>query len=127
LLVNQFNEELKFSLVDKAVANRGIRRNGTVVEADQFVVALDYEQHISQIAADDFPNSGLAGPPGLAIHHEPGLWLHMANEADNGTESRGWRPFHTVIRCWHLAAAARWTARQLSSTSMRSPWAFHKT
>ena len=27
LLVNQYNEELKFSVVDKAVANRGIARN----------------------------------------------------------------------------------------------------
>jgi hypothetical protein len=80
LLLNQFNEELEFTLVDKAVPNRGIRRNGATVDSDQLVVTLDYEQQISQIAADDSPQSGKAGNPGLAIHHEPGLWLHMANE-----------------------------------------------
>ena len=80
LLLNQFNEELKFTLVDKAVPNRGINRSGTTVDSDQFIVALDYEQLIAQIAAEDFPQSGKAGAPGLAIHHEPGLWLHLANE-----------------------------------------------
>lgn len=86
LLVNQYNETLKFMLVDKAVANRGIKRDGPTVESDQFVVTLDYEQTIEQIAADDFPVSGKAGGPGLAIHHEPGLWLHMANEITNSID-----------------------------------------
>ena len=58
-------------------------KNGTVTTADQFVVTLDYEQTITQIAADDFPQSGLAGAVGLPIHHEPGLWLHMTNEITN--------------------------------------------
>jgi hypothetical protein len=80
LLVNQYNEELNFFLVDKGVPNRGISRNGATIDTDQFVVALDYEQVIDQIAADDFPKSDKAGNPGLAIHHEPGLWLHMTNE-----------------------------------------------
>ena len=83
LLLNQYNETLRFSLVDKAVANRGIGRvNGVSVDTDQFVVALDYEQSIQQIAAADFPVSGKAGASGLAIHHEPGLFLFMTNEAD---------------------------------------------
>ncbi len=86
LLINQYNEELKFTLVDKAVPNRGIRKNGTTVDSDQFVAALDYEQMITQIAAEDFPESGKAGAPGLAIHHEPGFWLHMANESTNGLD-----------------------------------------
>lgn len=86
LLVNQYDEELKFSLVDKGVPNRGIKRNGGTVDADQFVVTLDYEQTIEQIAADDSPQSGLAGNPGLAIHHEPGLFLHMTNETTNGID-----------------------------------------
>lgn len=87
LLVNQYNEELKFTLVDKAVPNRGIRRNeGNTEESDQLVVTLDYEQMIKQIAADDFPKSNIAGDPGLAIHHEPGLWLHMTNETTNGLD-----------------------------------------
>ncbi len=81
LLVNQYNEVLKFNLVDKAIPNRGIQRfGGTTTEADQLLVALDYEQTIKQIAADDSPVSGKAGPADLPIHHEPGLWLHMTNE-----------------------------------------------
>ena len=86
LLVNQYNEDLKFTLVDKGVPNRGIEINDGVTEADQFVVTLDYEQSIKQIAADDFPRSGLAGDPDLAIHHEPGLFLHMTNETTNGID-----------------------------------------
>ena len=82
LLLNQYNEELKFDLVDKGVPNRGIAVvNRSVVQADQFLVALDYEQIIFQIAAEDFPESGQAGGPKLPIHHEPGLWLYMLNEA----------------------------------------------
>lgn len=86
LLMNQYNEELKFSLVDKGVPNRGIRVDtvtGQTAEADQLIVTIDYEQQIKQVAADDFPQSGKAGAPGLAIHHEPGLWLHMLNERTN--------------------------------------------
>ena len=52
-------------------------------QADQFVVTLDYEQTITQIDAADFPVSGQAGGPGVAIHHEPGLWLHMVNQNTN--------------------------------------------
>jgi len=85
VLVNSFDEALKFSLVDKAIPNRGLRRSdkGTV-ESDQFLASLDYEQMITQTDSADFPESGLAGDPGLAIHHEPGLWLHMENETTNG-------------------------------------------
>lgn len=87
LLLNQYDEVLKFSLVSKAVPNRGLTKNGTtVVEADQFLVALDYEQSIVQVDAVDFPVSGLAGGPGEAIHLEPGLWLQMANEVIDGVD-----------------------------------------
>lgn len=80
LLLNQYNETLKFTTVDKGVPNRGIEKlNNQLVNSDQFVVALDYEQSIVQIAAEDFPVSGMAGPSGAAIHHEPGLFLQMAN------------------------------------------------
>lgn len=85
LLVNQYNEQLKFNLVDKAVPNRGV--NGTApgtVNSDQLLVTLDYEQSIAQIEAADFPPSGLAGAPGLAIHHEPGLFLTMSDPNDEG-------------------------------------------
>ena len=82
LLVNQYDEELKFSLVDKGVKNCGIRKGNPSVNTDQVIVALDYEQRIEQLIADDFPQSGLAGNPNTTIHHEPGLWLFMTNEAD---------------------------------------------
>lgn len=85
LLLNQYNEVLNFFLVDKAVPNRGIGAVGGVVSnTDQTVVTLDYEQGIKQIAADDFPQSGLAGGPQLAIHHEPGLFLNMLDQTDGG-------------------------------------------
>lgn len=80
LLLNQYNETLRFNLFDKGVPNRGIKTNGEAINTDQFVVTLDYEQSVVQIAAEDRPPSGLGGGPGLAIHHEPGLWLHMLNE-----------------------------------------------
>ena len=88
LLVNQFSETLVFDLVDNAVPNRGIEPSEAgvpVVEADQFLAALNYEQNIIQDAAADFPQSGEAGKfDGKPIHHEPGLWLHMANEEVEG-------------------------------------------
>lgn len=85
LLMNQYNEELDFSFVDKGVPNRGISGPGGQ-NTDQFIVTLDYQQSIEQIAADDFPESGLAGKPGLAIHHEPGLFLLMTNEVTKDLE-----------------------------------------
>lgn len=85
LLLHQYNEELDFILVDKAVPNRGIRlAPGTPANTDQFLVALDYQQRIKQVAGDDFPKSGLAGSPQDVIHHEPGLWLHMTNGITDG-------------------------------------------
>ncbi len=87
IYLNQFNEELNFTLVDKAVPNRGVRRNGASTNTDQFVVALDYEQVITQVIAEDFPVSGLAAGAKAVIHHEPGLWLHMANEVTNDVDT----------------------------------------
>lgn len=85
LLLNQYNEELDFTLVDKGVPNRGLTKTATgLINSDQFLAALRYQQSITQIAADDFPVSGLAGKPGAAIHFEPGLWLHMANQVSTG-------------------------------------------
>lgn len=81
LLLNQYDEELEFTLVDKAVPNRGIE-GAPPAEKDQLVVTLDYQQSIRQVAAEDFPVSGKAGGAGLAIHHEPGLWLYMTNFVD---------------------------------------------
>ena len=85
LLLHQYNEELDFILVDKAVPNRGVRLGlGPDANTDQFLVALDYQQRIKQFAGDDFPKSGLAGSRDDVIHHEPGLWLHMTNGITDG-------------------------------------------
>lgn len=84
LLLNQYNEELEFSLVDKGVPNRGIRSAGDAVDPDQLLVSLDYEQQISQIAIEDFPVSGKRGELGAPIHHEPGLFLHAINQVTDG-------------------------------------------
>ena len=83
VLMNQYNEELQFTFVDDDVPNRGLLRSGDP-DFDQFVVALDYQQKIAQVDAEDRPNSGgLAGLPGLPIHHEPGLWLYEKNRRAN--------------------------------------------
>lgn len=79
LLMNQYDEELKFTFVDDDVPNRGLVRPGSS-DSDQFVVTLDYQQKIAQVVAEDRPDSGgLAGAAGLPIHHEPGLWLYDKN------------------------------------------------
>jgi hypothetical protein len=79
VLMNQYDEELRFTFVDDDVPNRGLARPGNP-DFDQFVVTLDYQQKIAQVVAEDRPDSGgLAGLPGLPIHHEPGLWLYMKN------------------------------------------------
>ncbi len=83
LLMNQYDEELHFSIVDKGVPNRGSGfdpATGAPIITDQIIVALDYDQKIVQIAAEDFPVSGEAQKfDGKAIHKEPGLWLYMTN------------------------------------------------
>lgn len=89
LLLNQYNETLRFDLVDNNVPNRGVDKNpppDSTVQTDQFVVTLDYQQKIQQVAATDSPESGQAGGPKLPIHHEPGLWLHMKNQITDGLD-----------------------------------------
>ena len=87
LLVNQYNEKLHFSTVDKGVPNRGVTPDRNA-EADQEVATLDYEQQIVQIAVEDNPRTDEAttGKPGAAIHHEPGLWLHMRDQRTDGLD-----------------------------------------
>jgi len=79
ILMNQYDESLHFSTVSDNIPNRGINE-------DQEVATLDYQQVITQIDAEDFPDTcdpndpedpGLAGPDGSDIHHEPGLWIHV--------------------------------------------------
>lgn len=93
LLVNQYNETLEFTDVSDSVPNRGLIIKGCEYgpdakvmpgnDGDQFVAALDYSQVVTQIAQDDFPQSGLAGNKCDVIHHEPGLFLHMINHETN--------------------------------------------
>ncbi|WP_444901233.1 heme-binding protein [Microbulbifer sp. SSSA007] len=82
LLVNQYNEKLTFNALDGPVPNRGVIQQ-TKENLDQFLFALEYEQTITQVASEDFPNSGRAGDPGAVIHDEPGLWLHIFNHTTN--------------------------------------------
>ena len=83
LLLNQFDETLNFALVDKGVPNRGV--DDAHADADRpGDHPLDYEQVIYQVAVVDRPASTVAGAPGAAIHHEPGLFLNMLNETDGG-------------------------------------------
>jgi hypothetical protein len=89
LLVNKYAETLRFKVVDKGIPNRGIQFGGPGADStntDQTLVALDYEQMIEQELAADEPPTPLAGPPELAIHHEPGLFLHMTNETTAGID-----------------------------------------
>ncbi len=88
VLMNQYDEELRFTFVDDDVPNRGLPRPGYPA-SDQFVVTLDYQQKIAQVAAEDRPHSGLAGASGLPIHHEPGLWLYDKNRRAKDDEMQG--------------------------------------
>jgi hypothetical protein len=85
LLLNQYDETLNFTLVDKGVPNRGVDDTHTH-QTDQRVVTLDYEQVIHQVAVIDRPESDVAGAPGSPIHHEPGLFLNMVNLIEDGID-----------------------------------------
>lgn len=85
LLLNQYDETLVFSLVDKGVPNRGLSADH-LVQRDQFLVALDYEQSVHQVAVVDEPASTVRGAINAAIHHEPGLFLNMLNEIPDGLD-----------------------------------------
>lgn len=80
LLMNQYNEDLIFEIADVGVPNRGVETASATESGDQFLAALDYQQIVTQIAADDFPQSDLRARDQTPIHHEPGLFLHMTNK-----------------------------------------------
>ena len=88
VLMNQYDEELRFTFVDDDVPNRGLTRPGNP-DFDQFVVTLDYQQKIAQVVAEDRPHSDLAGAAGLPIHHEPGLWLYEKNRRSTEDQIKG--------------------------------------
>ena len=83
LLLNQYDEVLNFDLVDKGVPNRGVSPDHNQ-QRDQFIVTLDYEQVVTQVAVVDEPVSTVRGTPPNAIHHEPGLFLNMLNRIPDG-------------------------------------------
>lgn len=85
LLLNQYNETLTFSAVDKGVPNRGVPDGLGGPDSDQFVAAINYTQSVKQMAAEDFPQSGKAGASNLSVHHESGLWMHIINKQINST------------------------------------------
>lgn len=103
LLMNQYNEELRFTFVDDDVPNRGLLRAGDP-DHDQFVVTLDYQQRIAQIAADDRPASPDAGAAGLPIHHEPGLWLYDKNRRATDDQIVGDQVSEVVLDVARLAS-----------------------
>ena len=85
VLMNQYNETLKFDRIDDNVPNRGIDPD-TPDNTDQRIAALDYTQHINQLrAADDIGrDSERVGNDGADIHHEPGFFLHMKEQNIQG-------------------------------------------
>jgi hypothetical protein len=88
LLLNQFNETLEFSIVDKGVPNRGAA-TANVFDVDQHIAALQYLQSIEQIAAIDFPatpNTPDTPKATAPIHREPGLFLHLLSQTAGGPE-----------------------------------------
>lgn len=104
VLMNQYDEELRFTFVDDDVPNRGLRRPDSR-GSDQFVVTLDYQQKIAQVAAEDRPDSnGLAGKPGLPIHHEPGLWLYEKNRKSTDDQIKGDKVTEVAIDVARLAS-----------------------
>ena len=80
LLMNQYNEELNFAVVDEGVPNRGSVADPDTGSPDQTLVALNYFQKITQIDSDDFRATDLHQRfDGKPIHKEPGLWLFMTD------------------------------------------------
>ena len=88
LLLNQFNEILTFTTVDKSVPNRGAAV-AKAFDRDQHLAALQYVQQVNQIAAADVPptpNTPDTPKAAAAIHHEPGLFLHLYSQTDGGPD-----------------------------------------
>lgn len=113
LLLNQYDETLTFEELSGPVPNRGIRdKDGDTEETDQFIAALEYQQTITQIASADFPDSGLAGKPGMIIHEEPGLWLHMTNETTKRLDIARRVPCLTAMHCLDWAPVQSPKARR---------------
>ena len=77
LQLNQYNEDLTFSIMDRSPS----ACPGNPTDApNQPVVALAYEQSVTQIAAADRAVSGETSGPNLSVLQEPGLFLFMTNQ-----------------------------------------------
>jgi len=88
LLLNQFNETLTFTTVDKGVPNRGAALV-KAFDADQHLAALQYIQDIKQVEAVDSPqtkNTPDTPKAAASIHHEPGLFLHFFSQTGGGPD-----------------------------------------
>lgn len=119
VLMNQYDEELRFTFVDDDVPNRGLLRPGTT-NSDQMVATLDYQQKIAQVVAEDLPNSGgLAGKPGLPIHHEPGLWLYEKNRRSKDDQIKGNRVTEVELDVARLASIPHGNSVLALGTSAR--------
>jgi hypothetical protein len=88
LLLNQFNETLSFTTIDKAVPNRGAAF-ANIFDSDQHLAALQYVQveSIDFPSTPDSPDTPHApkNPPAI-IHHELGLFLNMFAPVDGGPQ-----------------------------------------
>ncbi|OED43123.1 hypothetical protein AB833_04505 [Chromatiales bacterium (ex Bugula neritina AB1)] len=84
VLANQYNETLLLKEADKGVPKRGVIRD-IDANLEQTIIALDYEQIIRRSCSADKPKSGKAKErEQVAIHHEPGLWLHILDHHQSG-------------------------------------------
>lgn len=79
-LLNQYDEQLNFTFVDKAVPNRGISE-GTDNQTDQFIVALDYEQVVHQVESGGH-RAGLIPASPVDMVRRP--WSSAATQPNNG-------------------------------------------
>lgn len=77
LQLNQFNEDLKFSIMDRGTPPDFTGQSGA---AEQPVIALAYEQSITQVATADRAANGSSTTPNLSIQQSPGLFLFMTNQ-----------------------------------------------
>ena len=106
LLLNQFDETLSFSLVDKGVPNRGVD-DAHAVQTDQVITALDYEQLISQVAVTDRPASTVAGAPEPPSTTSPDCSSTCSTRPTAARPSHGSRPSRTATPLWRSAPASR--------------------
>ena len=118
LLLNQFNQVLRFNLVDRRsrTAHRPTGTNNT----DQFVVAIDYERSTPRSPPRTSHSAGWWQAADLPIHHEPGRRLNMTIQLSTAVRtSPGWLPSCTATPRWRWVSRASRTAWSRSGRSTR--------